>query len=151
MEQERINKLIGLWLDGETDSAQEKELRAYFSSADSIPEGWQVYKTMFEGFDDLSREEHSHKASPVTRFKIKYISIGVAASVAIFGCLFGIRALSRPDCYINGKPVRDVEVAMYAAADLSQLSDFEDALNSLDELDGISADDFSGLTNKENN
>ena len=93
----------------------------------------------------------SHKASPVTRFKIKYISIGVAASVAIFGCLFGIRALSRPDCYINGRPVRDVEVAMYAAGDLCQLSNFEDALNSLDELDGISADTLSALSNTENN
>ena len=97
MEQERIKKLIGLWLDGESDSAQERELRAYFSSADSIPEEWSVYKTMFEGFDALSKEVDFRRTSFVTGFKIKYISIGVAASVAIFGCLFGIRTLSRPE------------------------------------------------------
>lgn len=46
-----IEQLLNLFMQGNTNLEQEKELSRYFATASDVPEQWQNYKTMFAYFD----------------------------------------------------------------------------------------------------
>lgn len=49
---ERIEMLLVRYFDGETSLEEERELRAFFRSASSLPSEWEPYRDIFGYFDD---------------------------------------------------------------------------------------------------
>lgn len=97
-----IEDLLHAYFEGETSAAEEKELRAFFSSGD-VPEHLAVYKPLFTYFDeeivktqDAGRVEEADSILMMTvnsgksKRRILYWVSGIAASVMI---LLGIGRL----------------------------------------------------------
>jgi|GEM_PF-2015683 len=148
MEQNRISSLIELWEEGKSDSSQEKELREYFCSASDIPAKWLVYKTMFAGFQSLGKEtapapkESSKKTIDLKgEFKRKTLRkriIGISSAVA--AVVIGLIALNyyqKPYCYIDGKPVHSLQVALNSTEDLVELESFDQTAEEMDALEEL--------------
>ncbi len=148
MEQNRISSLIELWEEGKSDSSQEKELRDYFCSASDIPAKWLVYKTMFAGFQSLGKEtapapkESSKKTIDLRdEFKRKTLRkriIGISSAVA--AVVIGLIALNyyqKPYCYIDGKPVHSLQVALNSTEDLVELESFDQTAEEMDALEEL--------------
>jgi hypothetical protein len=148
MEQNRISSLIELWEEGKSDSSQEKELRDYFCTASDIPAKWLVYKTMFAGFQSLGKEtapapkESSKKTIDLRDdFKRKtlrkrIIGISSAAAAVVIG-LIAFNYYQKPYCYIDGKPVHSLKVALKATDDLGELASFDQTADEMDALEGL--------------
>jgi len=148
MEQNRIDELIKAWLKGETDSSQEKDLRNYFGTVSDIPAKWQAYKTIFSGFQSLAQEtepatkasrektidlrnEFKHKA-----LKKRIIGISSAAAAVIIG-LIAFNYYQKPYCYIDGKPVHSLKVALNSTEDLVELESFDQTAEEMDALEEL--------------
>jgi hypothetical protein len=87
MELETIKILLEKYFEGETSSAEEKQLRTYFSKSDCAPE-LQPYKQMFGYFESEkdsvweSTLPNETKATAKTFFSLS--KIGIAASLIFF-------------------------------------------------------------------
>lgn len=82
MESTRIEKLIDNYFEGQTSIAEEKELKAYFSSSDVAPH-LEQYRDVF-GYFNQAKDQHFTKSLPLQprkQFNVFWLSI--AASVVI--------------------------------------------------------------------
>jgi len=87
----QIEELLDKYFEGETSSAEEKELRKFFSSGD-VPEHLMVHKPLFAYFDEEIKKEEAtiiKKRMPERRKVLLWVS-GVAAAVLL---LLGIGQL----------------------------------------------------------
>ncbi|AWM12830.1 hypothetical protein DI487_02385 [Flavobacterium sediminis] len=88
MESKQVKQLLEKYFEGQTSIAEEKQLKAYFSSEDVAPD-LVSYQPMFANFR-MQREEQFTKALPLQPRKHNHIVkwIGIAASfVVLFGVL----------------------------------------------------------------
>lgn len=143
---ENIQQLLNKYFEGETSSAEEKELRQFFASAE-VPEHLMMYKPLFAYFDEeILKEEASSegidkqlgeiiipsvekKVIPQHRIILRWVS-GVAAAVLL---LLGVGQLfifpDRAYCsgnyvVINGRCYTDIhKVREHALNALQEVSD----------------------------
>jgi hypothetical protein len=71
----------------------------------------------------------------------KTVTLYFAAAVLIAALCLSILLLRRPYCYINGKPIRNAEIAMQATDALSDLSRFDVPVEALKQLENLSVPD----------
>lgn len=137
---EHVTLLIQLWEQGATTSAQEQELRGFFISSKHIPQAWEPYKVLFCGFAALSQEKVHGDYKPFNRRGnfLKTFTLYFAAAVIIAGVCLSVLLVSKPYCYINGKPIRNAELAMQATDRLSDLSRFDKPVEVLKNLENLS-------------
>ena len=140
---ERIATLLEQWEQGATISTQEQELRDFFIYSKEIPQEWESYKIIFCGFAALSQEKASRNYSSLGRNFgfFKTVTLYFAAAVLIAALCLSILLLRRPYCYINGKPIRNAEIAMQATDALSDLSRFDVPVEALKQLENLSVPD----------
>lgn len=82
MELHNIEILVEKYFSGETSIAEEKQLKAYFSSSDVAPH-LEQYKAMF-GYFGQAKQEQFTKTVPLQPRKRNYVAwLSVAASVAV--------------------------------------------------------------------
>lgn len=88
MELKSIEILIDKYLEGNSSIAEEKELKAYFSS-NEVAEHLVMYKPMF-GYFEKQKEQRLTKALPLQpRKQVNVKWIGVAAAVVVlFGTMY---------------------------------------------------------------
>lgn len=138
----QIESLLDLWEQGITSSAQEQELRDYFISSEAIPKRWASYKVLFCGFASLSQDKItvSYNSANYKRGIFRSVAKYLAAAAVVAGIYFSINMLRTPYCYINGKPIRNAELAMQAVGGLSHLSRFDEPIDALERLGNIPDD-----------
>lgn len=81
MESNKIEQLLELYLEGETTSAEEKELQYYFSSSNVAPH-LEQYKPLFNYFSQAKKQEYL-KEFPKQHKNPKLRWISIAASVVL--------------------------------------------------------------------
>jgi len=80
---DRIEKLIEKYFEGETSIAEEKELKAYFSSSD-VAQHLEQYKPIFGYFSQAKQEQFTATIPLQSKRKQKRLAwISVAASVVV--------------------------------------------------------------------
>lgn len=136
---ERIELLLERYLDAETSSDEERELREFFATADGIPPHLAYARAMFGGFAALGSECAAPKVEKRTSLqsipvRTLRICMGVAAAAFAVGLFALASYLNRPYCYINGVPVRDAAQAMQATVYFERLEDFDRPVEAMDEL-----------------
>lgn len=76
-----IEYLLELFMQGETNIEQERELSEFFANSTSIPEKWEAYRKMFAYFNaGMPMKEEKHKRNIV---RIVWASLAAAAIAAI--------------------------------------------------------------------
>ncbi|SCY66260.1 hypothetical protein [Flavobacterium caeni] len=81
MESDKIEQLLEKYFEGETTTAQEKQLQDYFSG--DVPAHLEQYKPMF-GYFSLAREQQFEQTVPLQSGKRKRVAwLSVAASVVV--------------------------------------------------------------------
>lgn len=81
MELKNIERLLEKYFDGQTDIAEENELRHYFSSL-NVAQHLEQYKPLF-GYFSVAADQKLARARPV-KFKIRPLGwLSIAASVAV--------------------------------------------------------------------
>lgn len=95
MESNKVEQLLEAYFEGATTLAQEKELRAYFTS-DFVAPHLESYRDMFVAFAQASQETYDVPIHLPKQKKpiLRWIS-GVAA-IAIFGIVL-VTLINRPD------------------------------------------------------
>lgn len=92
MRQEEIQRLLDRYLDGETSSQEELQLRQYFSEMQLVPQEWHPYKALFaweEAESAVIRQKQSHRHS--------HRRLAIAASLAALLLIgAGILLLNKP-------------------------------------------------------
>lgn len=84
---EQIKLLVEKFLDGRTTNAEERELYAWFRSAD-VPEEWAELKAMFEWYDagmpeqEAEQKPHLELRLPRSERRGLWIAVGAVAGVA---------------------------------------------------------------------
>ena len=78
---DKIENLIEKYFEGETSSAEEKELKDYFSSSD-VAQHLEQYKPLF-GFFTTAKEQKSQQVIPLQSKKRNVAWLSIAASVVI--------------------------------------------------------------------
>lgn len=81
MELDKIEQLLEKYFDGETNIAEENELKNYFSSSD-VAQHLEQYKPLF-GYFSTAKEQQFVQHIPLTAKKRKVAWISVAASVVV--------------------------------------------------------------------
>jgi hypothetical protein len=81
MESNKIEQLLELYFEGETTSAEEKELQYYFSSSNVAPH-LEQYKPLFNYFSQAKKQEYL-KEFPKQHKNPKLRWISIAASVVV--------------------------------------------------------------------
>jgi hypothetical protein len=84
MESTRIEKLINNYFEGQTSIAEEKELKAYFSSSDVAPH-LEHYRDVF-GYFNQAKEQHFTKSLPLQprkQFNVFWLSIAASVVLAL--------------------------------------------------------------------
>lgn len=96
MELETIKILLEKYFEGETSIEEEKQLKTYFSKLDCAPE-LQQYKEMF-GYFESEKDSVWEKTLPIEKTSsprkiISFISLGIAASLLLFGGILTYNSL----------------------------------------------------------
>lgn len=84
MESTRIEKLIDHYFEGQTSIAEEKELKAYFSSSTVAPH-LEQYRAVF-GYFDQAKDQHFTKSLPLQprkQFNVFWLSIAASVVLAL--------------------------------------------------------------------
>lgn len=81
MESNRIEIILEKYFQGETNSAEELELKKYFSSSDIVPHLGR-YKPLFDFFAEAQKQKSSNKL-PLQTKKRNIVWLSVAASVLV--------------------------------------------------------------------
>lgn len=103
MELKAIEKLLDKYFEAETSTAEEKELKAYFSSPDVAPH-LEQYRPLF-GYFSGEGEQQFDKAIPLKPRKQHYVAwLSVAASVVV---MLGVVT------FINREPAPSEELGTY--------------------------------------
>ena len=79
---DRIEKLIEIYLEGETSIAEENELKVYFSSSD-VAQHLQHYQPLFGYFSQSKEEQFSREILLPTKKKNNLQMWSIAASVVV--------------------------------------------------------------------
>ncbi|RNL90703.1 hypothetical protein ED312_05885 [Sinomicrobium pectinilyticum] len=92
MELARIEKLVEKYFEGTTTTAEEKELRAYFSQ-DEVAPHLVAYRPMFRYFSEARKEksEKEFRIKPGKRRNYAWLSVAATVAIAV-----GIWFSSRP-------------------------------------------------------
>lgn len=112
MRQEEIQRLLDRYLDGETSSQEELQLRQYFSEMQLVPQEWYAYKALF------AWEE---RESATIRQKLAHRRLAIAASLAALLLVgAGILLLNKQDnptnyAVIDGHITTDLSVVKQEA------------------------------------
>jgi hypothetical protein len=86
MELDKIEQLLENYFEGNTSSAEEKQLKNYFASEDVAPH-LEEYRAVFGYFSEAKKEQFTAEI-PLTKKKKNYIAwLSVAASVMV---MFGV-------------------------------------------------------------
>ena len=96
MELQRIEILLDKYFDAETSTAEERELKQYFSSADVAPH-LEQYRPMFGYFAEAGTQQFD-KAIPLkpAKRKLSVAWISVAASVVLMFGMFTYMNMEQP-------------------------------------------------------
>lgn len=151
---DNIKALIQKWENGETDSAEEAQLRAFFRSSD-VPAEYKVLQYMFAGFDEEAKSAKAEAEAfnpteaivkPARKSKgpsrIVAFSSFVAGTAAVAAACVAILLVSRqPYCYVNGRPVRSANKAMSNVDNLAMLNSLNETASTLDILSMLDFDD----------
>lgn len=81
MESDRIEILLERYFDAETSIAEEKELKAYFSSSD-VAQHLEQYRALF-GYFEQEQHQKYEQALPLQTNKPKAVWLSIAASVVV--------------------------------------------------------------------
>lgn len=84
MESTRIEKLIDNYFEGQTSIAEEKELKAYFSSSSVAPQ-LEQYRAVF-GYFNQAKDQHFTKSLPLQprkQFNVFWLSIAASVVLAL--------------------------------------------------------------------
>ena len=85
MELDRIEKLITNYFEGETSSAEEKELKAYFASS-NVAQHLEQYKSVFGYFSQAQSQQFKAAIPLKAKKRTNLVWLSIAASVvALFG------------------------------------------------------------------
>lgn len=130
-----------------TESASAREnmtaaVRGDYGNSDRIPAGDDFLKKGADGDRRTKREEGAWRRNGRSvgeslsqpRAVLRRVAIWTAAAAILGGGLAAVEYGSRPYCYINGKPVRDVASAMETTVYLEQLSEFGRSVDALDRI-----------------
>lgn len=87
----RIEELLDKYFEGNTSTAEEKELRSFFASG-NIPPHLSAYKPLFAYFDEEIATSKEVVSTPMRQDKriVLYLLSGVAAALLL---IFGIRSV----------------------------------------------------------
>lgn len=110
---ENIGKLLERFVQGLTTESEEQLLSDYFCTAEAIPEGWMVYKKLFDSFStdvyDFSEDEKDAMLARVPRKKAKSATLWIWAVAA---CVVAVMVIAIPMMRNSGemaqKPVAEV-------------------------------------------
>lgn len=110
---ENIGKLLERFVQGLTTESEEQLLSDYFSTAETIPEEWMVYKELFDSFStdvyDFSEDEKDAMLARVPRNKGKSATLWIWAAAA---CAVAVMVIAIPMMRNSGemvqKPVAEV-------------------------------------------
>ena len=131
MECNRVECLIELWLRGETTTAQERELRAFFTQSSSIPSHLEPYRVLFVGFAEMSKVQMLTPKGRITVSRTIWRYAMAVASVVVVAVAVSIYAFREPYCYINGKPIYDKAIAMQTTEYMANLETFGESIEFL--------------------
>ena len=109
---DRIERLIDKYFEGETSIAEEKELKAYFSSSD-VAQHLEQYKPVFGYFSQAKQEQFTATISLKSKRKQKRLAwLSVAAAVVVMVCIgfFAYQNSSEPT-QENLGVINDPEIA----------------------------------------
>lgn len=109
---DNIEKLVAKYFDAETSIAEEKELKAYFSSPNVAPH-LEQYKPLF-GFAIQAKQEQYTKSVPLKNTKkggMYWLSIAATVIVLLGVSLFTFNQYKQPDAADLGT-YNDPEVAL---------------------------------------
>jgi hypothetical protein len=79
---DRIEKLLEKYFEGETSIAEEKELKAYFSSS-NVAQHLEQYKSVFGYFSQAKQEQFTATLPLQSKKRIKVVWLSVAASAVV--------------------------------------------------------------------
>ena len=109
---DRIERLIDKYFEGETSIAEEKELKAYFSSS-YVAQHLEQYKPVFGYFSQAKQEQFTATISLKSKRKQKRLAwLSVAAAVVVMVCIgfFAYQNSSEPT-QENLGVINDPEIA----------------------------------------
>jgi hypothetical protein len=79
---DRIEKLLEKYFEGETSIAEEKELKAYFSSS-NVAQHLEQYKSVFGYFSQAKQEQFTATLPLQSKKRTKVVWLSVAASAVV--------------------------------------------------------------------
>jgi hypothetical protein len=79
---DRIEKLVDKYFEGETSIAEEKELKAYFSSSD-VAQHLEQYQLVFGYFSQAKQEQFNATIPLQSKKQTKVVWLSIAASVVV--------------------------------------------------------------------
>ncbi|TDP60947.1 hypothetical protein [Flavobacterium dankookense] len=108
---DRIEKLIEKYFEGETSSAEEKELKDYFSSSD-VAQHLEHYQPLFGYFSQAKQEQFTATIPLHTKKQTKVVWLSVAASLVVMLAVgvFAYQGTSEPKHQDLGV-IEDPEIA----------------------------------------
>jgi hypothetical protein len=86
MELVRIEQLIDKYFEGQTSIAEERELKAYFSSSD-VAQHLEQYRNVFGYFTQAKKQEFTKSVPLQPRKQLNVLWLSIAASIVI---VFGV-------------------------------------------------------------
>lgn len=108
---DRIEKILEKYFEGETSSAEEKELKDYFSSSD-VAQHLEQYQPLFGYFSQAKQEEFTATIPLQSKKQTKVVWLSVAASLVVMLAVgvFAYQSTSEPKHQDLGV-IEDPEIA----------------------------------------
>lgn len=148
---DKLEELARKWLDGTASDAEEQQLREACRTTGPLPEQLRSTALIMKGMQALASETapgpviHRPHAKP---YRILHrITIWSVAAAAVVAAVLLLRP--EPYCYINGKAVRDLDVAMNETACFGHLEELDRSFESLKQLESLLAPDDDPQNNKQ--
>ena len=115
MRQEEIQRLLDRYLDGETSSQEELQLRQYFSETQLVPQEWYAYKALFAWEE---RESATIRQKPAHRHSHRRMAIAASlTALLLIGAGMLLNMQDNPTNYavIDGHITTDLSIVKQEA------------------------------------
>lgn len=112
----KIDKLLQLYFDGESSLEQEEELKKYFLS-DEVADEHKEFTMLFHFFDSQKQIKMEYTFTPPKREQknIRFLWIAGAAASIFIALLLMFTPSNDTYMLVNGESIYDVDMIMYQA------------------------------------
>ncbi|MFI3286479.1 MAG: hypothetical protein R3Y08_07485 [Rikenellaceae bacterium] len=137
----RVEELATGYWSATLTECEEQELRQALEAQANLSDELQALKIMLGGFDGLATE-HKDTRTIILKGKPRIVemiaTLSAAAAILAFGAIthFGAAPTTEPEiyCYINGKPITDVNIALEQTKYLEPISNLSETINALEQI-----------------